>query len=256
MKNMKEYLDNLVIKYEIEDFIKDDPIQFCHKFTNKNDIEVAGLISSSLAYGKRQKIIESSNIIIDFMDFKPYNYIMNLNIDDAKIKLANFKHRYTSGEDVFFLLLILNRVLQDYEGLEDIFLKGYNPREKNIKFALTQFVNTLTDSVQGEIQNMRGINFLLPSPQKGSACKRLNMFLRWMVRKGPVDLGLWKNISPSKLLIPLDTHVAKVSRKLGICKRKSDDWITVEEITDYLLQLDPQDPAKYDFAIFGEGVYK
>ncbi len=255
MNNLKEYLDKLVIKYEIPEFIKDDPVQFCHKYTNKKDIEIAGIIASCLAYGKRQKIIESCNTVLSFMDFEPYKYIINLDADDAKSKLAPFKHRYTSGEDIFYLLLILNRALQDYENIEDIFLKGYNPKNKNIKLALTHLVSILTDYLQGEVENMRGINFLLPNPQRGSACKRLNMFLRWMVRKGPVDLNLWQNVSSSKLLIPLDTHVAKVSRKLGICHRQSDDWITAEEITDYLLELDPDDPAKYDFAIFGEGIY-
>ncbi len=255
MNNMKEYLDKLVVKYEIADFIKDDPVQFCHKFTNKNDIEAAGLIASCLAYGKRQKIIESCDTVLAFMDYKPYEYIMNLDTDDAKSKLKLFKHRYTAGDDIYYLLLILSRALQDYENIEDIFLKGYNPNDKNIKSALTQFVSILTDYLQGEVENMRGINFLLPNPKRGSACKRLNMFLRWMVRKGPVDLNLWQNISTSKLIIPLDTHVAKVSRRLGICQRKSDDWIAAEEITNHLLELDPVDPAKYDFAIFGEGIY-
>ena len=188
------------------------------------------------------------------MDFKPYNFVKNFNYKKDSGLFNNFIYRYVNGKDVALLIFLINKVLQDNKTLEDVFAEGFNPEEKNIKRALIYFVNALRDYIPSDEQNLRGLYYLIPSPEAGSACKRLNLFLEWMVRPGPVDLGLWKKIPTDKLIIPLDTHVAKVSRKLQLTQRKADDWKTAEEITDHLKKYDPKDPVKYDFALFGLGI--
>lgn len=252
---LKDFLNELVIKYETPEFIKDDPIQFPHRFQNKKDIEIAGIIASSLAYGKRDKIIQSVNIILNIMQNEPYNFINNFDfIKDLKL-FDGFCHRFTCATDIVLLIESLKTAYKEYNSLEQLFLENYKKDDKNIKPALIGFVDKLRD-IAPEGYNPKGFYYLLPSPDRGSACKRLNLFLKWMVRKGPVDLNLWKNIDSSKLIIPLDVHISKQSRNLGLTKKKADDWKTAEEITERLKQFDAQDPVKYDFAIFGMGVYK
>ncbi|MEI7475722.1 MAG: TIGR02757 family protein [bacterium] len=252
---LKDFLDELVIKYEVSEFIKDDPVQFPHKFQDFKDIEIAGLIASSFAYGKRDKIIETVNKILIVMENEPYNFVNNFNIEkDAKL-FEGFCYRYNSGGDIILLIESLRKAYNEYNSLEKLFLKEYSEEHKNIKPALNSFVNELRDFAP-DGYNPKGFYFLLPSPLRESACKRLNLFLKWMVRKQPVDLALWKSVKPSQLIMPLDVHVAKQSRKLGLTQRKADDWKTAEEITDRLRQFDAEDPVKYDFAIFGMGVYK
>lgn len=253
-KKQKELFDSLVKKYETEKFILDDPVQFPHKFTNKLDQEISGLIASSLAYGKREKIIKDVEIIHKLIDYKPFDFVSNFDFKKDKKLFSGFVHRFTSGEDVAVLLFLIQQVIKQYNSLENTFLAGYSVEDKNIKQALINFIKELTSYIPMDIDNIHGINYLIPSPEKGSACKRLNLFLKWMIRPAPVDLEIWKNISKEKLIIPLDTHVAKLSRKFGLVERKADDWITAEEITEKLKSYDKNDPVKYDFALFGLGV--
>ena len=224
------------------------------RFKGRKDQEVSGLIASSIAYGKREKIIESIEIIHKIMDYDPYAFVVNFDIEkDAKL-FDKFIYRYNTGKDIALLLHAIGHALKEYNSLEEIFMKGYSPSDKNVKQALTGFVAILKEHLPLGVEDLKGIYFLIPSPDKGSACKRLNMYLRWMTRKTPVDLNLWKGVSTGKLLIPLDTHVAKLSRKLHLTERKADDWKTAEEITDKLKEFDANDPAKYDFALFGMGI--
>jgi len=242
-KELKEYLDNLVIKYETSDFIINDPIQFPHRFKKKQDIEISALIASSLAFGKREKIIEAVEKIHQIMENEPHNFCQNYTPSDRKI-FENFKYRYIDGSNIADVFEGLAKVLKNFYSLEEIFLKHHNSDHQNVKEGLIGFV--------GEIITCG--NYLLPCPSKKSACKRLNLFLKWMVRKPPVDLGIWQNIDASKLIIPLDVHVAKVSRNLGILKRNPNDWQSAYEITQMLKEFDPKDPTKYDFALFGAGI--
>jgi uncharacterized protein (TIGR02757 family) len=251
---LKNLLDKLVKKYETPDFIQNDPVQFPHRFSNKTDIEVSGLISSCLAYGRREKIIEDVKIIHKMMDYKPAEFAKNFDLNRDIKYFLDFRHRYTAGKDVAILIYLIGCTLKEYNNLEDAFVSGYSTDDKNIKPALTNFVNILKSYLPQNEDNITGINYLLPSPAKGSACKRLNLFLKWMVRPGPVDLNIWDKIPTVKLIIPLDTHVARLSRKLKLVNRKADDWITAEEITENLSKFDPNDPVKYDFAIFGLGI--
>lgn len=253
--NKKELLDELTKKYEIPEFISHDPVKFPHKFYNQRDQEISGLIASSLAYGKRENILVSVEKILEIMNYDPHNFVLEFNYDKDKKLFEGFIHRYSSGKDIALLIFGIKRIIEEYDSLKNLFLEGFSIDDKNIKQALIHFVNTFRSYLYPEADT-RGIYFLLPSPAKGSACKRLNMFLRWIVRPGPVDLHLWPEVPTSKLLIPLDIHVAKLSRKLGLTERKADDWKTAEEITENLKKFDPNDPAKYDFAIFGMGIYK
>ena len=247
---MNNILDDRVKKEEISTFIENDPVQFPHKFQDKRDIEISGLISSSLSYGKREKIIKIVEIVHELIEYKPYEFALNFDIKKDGKLFEKFIYRYNNGNDMALLIHSIGQALKEYNSLEEVFLKGYSSSDKNIKPALTSFVSILTDYLPIGESNLK----LIPSPDKGSACKRLNMYLRWMVRSGPVDLGIWKEISTSKLIIPLDTHVAKLSRKLHLTERKADDWKTAEEITDKLKEFDAHDPVKYDFALFGMGI--
>ncbi|OGI00259.1 MAG: TIGR02757 family protein [Candidatus Melainabacteria bacterium GWF2_32_7] len=249
----KKFLDSLVRKYEIPEFIDNDPIKFPHMFDNFQDQEISGLISSALAYGKRDKILESVEKILKIMDFEPYNFVTNFDFDKDNKLFNGFIHRYTSGRDIALLISALNGVLKEYSRIKNSFLAGFSISDTNIKPALTNFVYTIRGYLPTE-EEAKGFYFLIPSPEKGSACKRLNMFLRWMVRPGPVDLNLWQEIPTDRLIIPLDVHVARLSRKLDLTSRKVDDWKTAEEITENLKEFDKKDPAKYDFAIFGMGI--
>lgn len=253
-KLTKTYLDELVKTYEVCDFIKDDPVQFPHKYKKQEDIEVSGLISSSLAYGNRKKIIETLAIIHESFNCSPSEFVLNFDIDRDAELFRGFIYRYTQERDLVLLLHVVGQTLKEYGTLEKAFLKGFISDEKNIKQSLTNFVNLLRGYLPCNEQTCRGLFHLIPSPELGSACKRLNLFLKWMIRKGPVDMNVWKTVPESKLIIPLDTHVARISRKWGLTSRNSNDWKTAEEITENLKRFDPVDTVKYDFAIFGLGI--
>lgn len=243
MRDLKKYLDELVLKYETADFIDKDPIQFPHRFKTKQDIEISALIASSLAFGKREKIVEAVEKIHTIMQNEPYNFCQNYKKNDAKI-FQDFKYRYITGENIANLFEGIAKVLQNFDSLEELFLAKHSQNHDTVKEGLIGFVDEI----------LTCDNYLLPCPTKKSACKRLNLFLKWMVRKPPVDLGIWENVDKSKLIIPLDVHVAKVSRKLGLLQRNANDWQSAYEITTHLRRLDPSDPTKYDFALFGAGI--
>lgn len=242
-ENLKEHLEKLVLAYETPDFIKNDPVQFPHRFNKKQDIEISALIASSLAFGKREKIIEAIETIHKIMENEPYNFMQSYAEKDRKI-FKNFKYRYITGENIADLAEGIARVIKNYDSLEELFLKYHSKEDETAKEGLIGFVGEL----------LTCDNYLLPCPSKKSACKRLNLFLKWMVRKPPVDLGVWHGVDASKLIIPLDVHVARVSRKLGLLNRNPNDWQSALEITLKLKEFDPYDPAKYDFALFGEGI--
>lgn len=242
-KELQKYLDDLVLAYETPDFVGRDPIQFPHRFKDKNDIEISGLIASSLAFGKREKIIEAVEQIHNIIQNEPRNFCENFTEKDRKI-FQDFKYRYVKGENIADLFEGISNVLKNYNSLEELFLAHYDKEHDTVKEGLIGFV--------GEILTCD--NYLLPCPTKKSACKRLNLYLKWMVRDLPVDLGIWHGVDASKLIIPLDVHVARVSRKLGLLQRNANDWQSAYEITQKLREFDPKDPTKYDFALFGAGI--
>lgn len=240
-------LEKLAQKYETQDFIKDDPIQFSHRFKKAEDKEIAAFLASLFAYGNRKVFIKKLDELFKIMQNKPLDFILNFNPNSLK----GFNYRFAKDVDVIEIFKILNKLYKDGKSIKSLFEYGYG-LDNSI---LTMF-QAVTDYFYSNVKNEVGQGFyhLIPNPKNQGAMKRMNMFLRWVVRKGPVDLGIWEFIPTSELLIPLDVHVARISREMGLLKRSSNDFKAVLELNENLKKLDPQDPAKYDFAMFGLGV--
>lgn len=246
---LKKQLDSYIEQYETVDFIKDDPIQFIHRFGKREDIEIAGFIASMFAYGKREVFISKLNFIFDLMENRPLDFVKSFSYKENCIKSCDY--RFSKDCDFVQILQILNKLYNEKETLKSLFEYGY--KEKNDIWNMFQVVVDYFYSNQ-KLEITNGFYHLLPNPKKKSALKRLNMLMRWFVRKSDVDLGIWQFIPKSELLIPLDTHVAKISRKLGLLKRNDNGYESVIELTNNLLIFDPEDPVKYDFALFGYGI--
>ena len=243
---IKDILDEKYIKYAVKDFIHRDPIQIPYLFSDKKDIEISAFITSTISWGRREMIIKNCKKIMEIMDYSPYDFIINHSEKDLE-KAIGFVHRTFNDYDLTFFIISLKNIYENFGGLENIFTKYQG--EKNLKQAVVK-LNDIFFSLPHE----KRVERHLSNPIKGSASKRINMFLRWMIRKDLVDFGLWKDIPTSKLSIPLDIHVGNVSRKLGFLKRKQNNWKAVEEIDNYLRKLEPKDPVKYDFALFSMGI--
>ncbi|MBN1651168.1 MAG: TIGR02757 family protein [Bacteroidales bacterium] len=242
-----DFLENYTLKYNQIDFIENDPIQIPHQFTLKEDIEISGFLAASIAWGQRPVIIRNAIRMMEMMDFAPYDFILNSTPNDLKV-FEGFKHRTFQAVDMQFFIVSLQNIYQNYGGLEKVFENGF---KHNAKTALIDF-NRLFFSISHLSRSEKHLS----NPARNSAAKRLNMFLRWMIRnddKG-VDFGLWKNCSPAQLMLPLDVHTGRIGRGLGLLERKQNDWKAVEEITRNLRLFDKSDPVKYDFALFGYGV--
>ena len=243
----KTELDKLVEKYENKTFIESDPIQIPHRYKDTEDIEIVAFISALFAYGSRKVFIPKLDELFSKMGKKPLEYIKNGEFSN----LINFNYRFAKENDVIEILKILSKLYNSNETIRTLFRYGYEQKSdiKGMLQVVTDyFYLNSTDNV-GE-----GFYFMLANPKNNGAMKRLNMFLRWLVRKPPVDFGLWDFISTSELLIPLDTHVAKISREMNLLTRKSNDFKAVLELTDKLKQFDANDPTKYDFAIYAKGI--
>lgn len=276
-EELKEFLDKKVIQYNQPGFIENDPICIPHLFTKKQDIEIMGFWSSILAWGQRVTIIKKSKELIEFMDGAPHDFIVNHEEVDLK-RLENFKHRTFNYTDTLYFIQFFKQHYQQFDSLEDVFLpfKQSEMREEYLsdQFAENEDIgnvcyNSLLNlpHIEGHLNYFRSYFFSLEdfpkrtvkhisSPMKNATCKRINMFLRWMVRKDHcgVDFGIWNRIKPAQLICPCDVHVDRVARKLGMIDRKQTDWKTALELTENLRKFDAEDPVKYDFALFGLGV--
>lgn len=240
----KAELDKLVEKYENPDFIKDDPVQFIHKYSDKKDIEIAGFIASLLAYGSREQFIKKLNFLMNnIAKNEPLNFIQNFESG----MIGDFNYRFGKPNDFISIFEIMKTLYNTTDGLEELFSDGY---EKGKMF------ETVVDYFYARANKNVGQGFyhMIPNPHNGGAMKRMCMYLRWMVRKSCVDAGIWEFMKPSELYIPLDVHVARVSREMGLLKRNSNDFKAVIELTNKLKEFCPQDPVKYDFAMFAYGV--
>lgn len=248
---IREFLEEKYLKYNTVGFIETDPIQIPRQFSDKENIEISGFMSSTIAWGQRKTIIKNSRKLIKLMNGNPIDFLLNANEKDF-IHFKNFKHRTFNGEDCVFFMRSLQNIYKYHGGLEKIITDSYC-KHGNIKDTLIDLRKVFFSIDYPERSNRHFSNV-----EKKSAAKRLNMFLRWMVRndnKG-VDFGIWQDISPSDLYIPLDVHSGNVSRKLGLLKRKQNDWKAVEELTNKLKEFDINDPIKYDFALFGLGAFE
>jgi uncharacterized protein (TIGR02757 family) len=248
---IKEFLDKKVKEYNQPSFIKDDPICIPHLFTRKQDIEIAGLFAALFAWGNRTIIIKKSKELLSRFDNAPYDFILNHTDADLKY-LLGFKHRTFNDTDLLYFVSFLQFHYSNRPSLETAFSSIINKADTSIEKGLNDFYRYFFSLENVPARTRKHV----ASPAKNSTCKRLNMYLRWMVRrdKKGVDFGIWRNISPSQLVCPVDVHVARVAARFNLLTRKQIDWLAAVELTSYLKQLDKDDPTKYDFALFGLGV--
>ena len=245
--NLIEFLNAKVELYNQPSFIEDDPICIPHSFNKKQDIEIAGFFAAMFAWGNRTTIIQKSKELMQLMDNAPHDFCLNHSPKELK-DLIHFKHRTFNTTDLLYFIEFFKYHYSKYKSLETAFsLHGQTAQEMLVGFHNYFFSLEHTPSRTKKH---------IATPERKSSCKRLNMFLRWMVRQDDkgVDFGVWKNISPSQLICPIDLHVARVARRFNILERKQTDWQAALELTEYLRTLDKNDPVKYDFALFGLGV--
>ncbi|MCH7403571.1 TIGR02757 family protein [Belliella kenyensis] len=249
--DLKDFLDSKVEVYNRPDFITLDPISIPHRFSKKQDVEISGFIASILAWGQRKTIINKCLELFSMMDNAPYDFVLNHSEDDLK-PFLNFKHRTFNDLDTLYFIAFFSWYYRNHESLESAFLLGYNEDVDIMERLLTNFHDFFFQLPDAPTRTRKHI----ATPKRKAACKRINMFLRWMVRKDKrgVDFGIWNTIKPSQLICPCDLHVDRVGRKLGLISRKQTDWLTAVELTDKLREFDPIDPVKYDFALFGLGI--
>ena len=245
---MKEYLDHLYNRYNRRCFVKPDPLQFLYEYEDREDREIVALIASSLAYGRVAQIVKSVASVLDRMAPSPCGFLENASGEFIKDTFSEFRHRFTTGEELSELLIGIKCITHRHGSLYRCFGRHLNSKDETVIRALESFTEELKRSSNGQY------NSLLPSPSRGSACKRLNLFLRWMVRKDEVDPGEWNCISPARLIVPLDTHMHRICRELGLTKRRQADMKTALEITRSFKTIMPEDPVRYDFVLTRLGI--
>ena len=250
---IKQLLDQKVKQYNHIDFIEKDPISIPHLYTKQQDIEIAAFFAAIFAWGNRTTIIQKSKELLERMDNAPFEYCTQHQVKDLK-KLIGFAHRTFNDRDLLYCIAFFKHHYANQKSLETAFFMDQHSGKKikTVAAGLVNFKNYFFSLEDAPYRTKKHI----ASPENGSTCKRLNMFLRWMVRKDQhgVDFGLWKAISPADLIIPIDVHVARVSRSFGLISRPQIDWLTALELTEYCRTLDARDPVKYDFALFSLGV--
>jgi uncharacterized protein (TIGR02757 family) len=251
LRIVKDLLDEKYFAFNHTSFIETDPISIPHLFSKKEDIEISGLLIATIAWGQRKSIINNGHKLMQFMNHEPYDFILNFSKKD-ELRFQDFIHRTFNASDCIFFLRSLKNIYLNHGGLEPVFSNQLS-KNSNIQSAIINF-RTVFLSLKHEPR----VEKHLSNPLKNSSAKRLCMYLRWLVRKDNqgVDFGLWKNIKPSQLCLPLDVHTGNVSRKLGLLNRTQNDWQAVEEITSVLKTFDAKDPIKYDFALFGLGAFE
>jgi uncharacterized protein (TIGR02757 family) len=249
-----EFLEEKYHFYNRPDFIETDPISIPRLFTLKADIEIIGFITATISWGNRRSIITNGNKLANYMGQSPYDFVMSYNKTAAqKLKTKKFVHRTFNADDLHYFINSIQHIYNNYGGLEAVFASHINKKDINLKQAISGFGETFC-SIKLAGRTAKHI----AKPHENSAAKRINMYLRWMIRNdnAGVDFGLWKEIKPALLSIPLDVHSGRVARKLGLLQRTQNDWKAVEELDASLRSFDSQDPVKYDFALFGLGVFE
>lgn len=247
LRDLQAFLDIKYDQYNCSCFIESDPVSVPHFFSAREDIEISGFLTASISWGLRTSILRNATTLMEMMDMAPYSFIQSFGPADLK-PFRKFVHRTFNGEDCIFFLRALQKIYTDHGGLENTFVSGPSA---GIKTRISAFRRIFLELPHRPRQEKH-----IANPDKGASCKRINMFLRWMVRDDGrgVDFGLWKSVQPSELICPLDVHTGSVARKLGLLKRKANDWEAAEELTAALRKFDPSDPVKYDYALFELGV--
>lgn len=246
-----EFLEEKHNQYNHYSFIESDPVSIPHNFTKKEDIEISGFLTATISWGRRPMIIKNAMALMEKMDYSPYDFIINCEKKDLK-HFEDFKHRTFNGEDCIFFLKSLKNIYINHSGLEYVF----NAPEDSDHKIQTSILNFR--KIFFELKHSKRVEKHISNPDSNSAAKRINMFLRWMVRKDnrKVDFGIWNEIKKSELICPLDVHTGNVARKLGLLIRNQNDWKAVNELTNKLKEFDENDPVKYDYALFGLGIFE
>ena len=258
-KKLKARLDGLYKTFDLA-FLATDPLEFVHNYDDPGDREIAGLVASSLAYGRVDTIKKSVAKVMDKAGAHPAEFVRRFDPVKGKALFDGFVHRFNNGDDIACLLWFARQMIEESGSIGGFFMKGYSSGHRNIKEALSAFSKNVlsldSSAVYGEksLHPKAGVRFFFPDPEDKSPCKRLNLYLRWMVRRDRLDFGQWEGVDPAKLVMPLDTHIARISRNIGLTRRASPDWKMAEEITEALKALDPSDPVKYDFALCRLGI--
>lgn len=253
-KEVKEYLDALCLKYNCAEFIDQDPVSVPHRYTRPEDVEIAGFLAATIAWGRRPLIVRNAMRMMELMDDAPYQYVTQSAASDWTT-LMPFVHRTFNGGDFVYFVRALQYIYLSQGGLGGFFRASYR-RHETLRAVLSEFWQLFFSP---ELEPRSAHTRHLSSVDKGAACKRLNMYLKWMVRsdRNGVDFGLWNDAIPSSALyLPLDVHTANTSRALGLLGRRQNDWRAVEEITSVLRDFDAADPVRYDYALFCAGIYK
>ncbi len=248
---LRDFLDEQADRYNQPNFIESDPISIPHRYQKKQDIEISGFVAAVLAWGQRKTIINKCQEFFSYMDYSPYDFVLNHQEDELK-PFLNFKHRTFNATDALYFIAFFRDFYQKHNSLEEAFCEGMTEEAITVEAGLAHFHRLFFSLPDYPSRTRKHI----ATPERNSACKRLNMFLRWMVRQDDrgVDFGIWCKIRPSQLVCPCDVHVDRVARQLGLITRKQTDWRTALELTENLKKFDPADPVKYDFALFGIGV--
>jgi len=244
---LKQPLEELYRTYNHRRFVPPDPLQYVYGFEDARDREIAGLIASSLAFGNVKQIVRSTGTVLSRME-RPAEYVAHATAGSLCTEFAGFRHRFVAVEQLSAMLLGVRRVIERHGSLGDCFRAGLREDAPDLRDALARFVAALRQDGGGQR------NFLLPSPERKSACKRLNLFLRWMVRRDNVDPGVWTGVPASKLIVPLDTHMFRIAQRLAWTRRKRPDLLAALEITGALRRICPEDPLRYDFALTRLGI--
>ena len=258
MNRLKKTLDRFYRDFDFQGRLLRDPIEFPHRYRDSRDIEIAAFIATCLAYGKVDLFKSVLERLFSRMGESPADFIITVPAAQKKKIFSGIKYRFNENEDILALLHILQRIVKAHGSLENVFKNNYTSADSTIEKGLSGLTDAMrnidTSAVYGKNLKPPGLLQFLPSPAAGSACKRLNLFLRWMIRDHDIDFGVWKDIPANRLIIPLDTHIARISRCLGFTSRSSQDWKMAVEITDALKRFDPIDPLKYDFALCHHGI--
>jgi len=248
----KDFLEEKFSFYNAKKFIESDPVSIPHLFSKKEDIEIAAFLAATISWGQRKTILRNANRLMTLMDHDPHHFILDFTGNDLRL-FKKFIHRTFQPNDCIFFLQSLQNIYRNHGGLSAIFAVDSSSKEFETKHAIVSSRNLFF-----KIPHQKRSEKHFSDPSQGSAAKRLNMFLRWMVRsdRAGVDFGIWKNIHASQLICPLDVHSGRVARSLGLLHRKQNDWQAAVELTNKLKEFDPKDPVKYDFALFGLGVFE
>jgi len=258
LRNLKPVLDNFYRTFDFEGTRARDPIEFPHSYSDSADQEISGFIAAVFAYGNVNLFKPVERALFSKMGSSPYSFILDFDVRKQRRIFEGIKYRFNENDDIVALFYMLHVLLKEHGSIEAVFKMHYGDDDRDIGQALSALIGDLaatdTSPVYGRNLKPAGLLQFIPSPSKGSACKRMNLFLRWMIRDRDIDFGIWKGIPKGKLIMPLDTHIARISKCLGFTNRKSQDWKMAVEITEALKKLDPEDPLKYDFALCHQGI--